>query len=288
MEASNIKDKELVLRVLSMYQDPVVREKEIKNMAATFEEIAKEILPQLRRSKITAKVDLVGHSDEEILSLFESNPDSLNLEELLYAGGKLLTANDKKLAAYQKAAEKYPDCIRAQNNVGFVYVLMNKPAEAKAAFEKAKAIKETDVVKNNLGVVALMEGDLETASNLFTSVAQNVEVANYNNGIIQIIKGNYPDAVKFFGNTPEFNTALAKFLNKDTDGAMSTLNNVKSEDAKVYYLKAIIGARTENTEMLFNNLRTAIGKDAALKAKAKTDLEFAKFVSNETFKTIVD
>ncbi|MFN8207606.1 MAG: hypothetical protein U0T82_09395 [Bacteroidales bacterium] len=288
LEASTIKDKELVLRVLSMYQDPVVREKEIKNMAATFEEIAEQILPQLRRSKITAKVDVVGHSDEEILALFASNPDSLQLEELLYAGGKLATSNEQKLAIYQKAADKFPGCVRAQNNVGFIYVLMNKPAEAKVAFEKAQAIKDLDIVKNNLGVVALMQGDLETSGNLFTAVAQNVDVANYNNGIIQIIKGNYDVAVKYFGNTPEFNTALAKFLNKDTDGAMSTLSNVKSDDAKVYYLKAVIGARGDNTEVLFTNLRTAVGKDASLKAKAKTDLEFRKYVANEAFKAIVE
>lgn len=288
MEQSDIKDKELVLRVLSMYQDPAVREKEIKNMSKTFEVIAEKILPQLRRSKITAKVDMVGHSDDEIKALFQSNPDSLKLEELLYAGGKLFTDNATRLAVYQKAAQKFPDCVRAWNNVGYVYVLMNKPADAKAAFEKAQAIKDLDIVKNNLGVCALMQGDMETASNLFTAVAQNVDVANYNNGIIQLVKGNYDVALKYFGNTPEFNTALAKLLNKDVEGAMSTLNNVKSEDAKVYYLKAIIGARSDNTEVIFNNLRTAVGKDASLKAKAKNDLEFGKYFTNDTFKSIVE
>jgi len=287
MEKSDIKDKELVLRVLSMYSDPNVREKEIKNMSKTFEEIADKILPQLRRSKMIAKVDIVGHSDEQIMSLFETNPDSLTLEELLYAGGKLTNDLNKKLAIYQKAAQRFPDCIRAHNNLGCAYLWMNNLDEAKKEFEAAKAIKDVDVVKNNLGYVALLQNNLTDAENLFTSVAQNVDVANYGLGIINVINGKYDVAVKFFGNTPEYNTALAKALNKDNDGAMATLNTVKGDEAKVFYLKAILGARTDNTEVLFNNLRSAVAKDATLKDYAKKDLEFGKYFNNDTFKSIV-
>ncbi|NLI23950.1 MAG: hypothetical protein GX419_04505 [Bacteroidales bacterium] len=287
MEKSDIKDKELVLRVLSMYSDPNVREKEIKNMAKTFEEIAQKILPQLRRSRMIAKVDVVGRSDEEIMSTFQSNPSALSLEELLYAGGKLTNDLATKQAIFEKAVEMFPNCFRAHNNLGCVYLWQNKLDLAQKEFEAAQALKESDQVKSNLGYVALLKGDYATAENLFTSVARNVEVANYGLGIINITKGDYETAVKFLGNTPEFNTALAKALNKDNEGAMAVLNNVKGDEALVAYLKAVLGARMDNSEVVFNNLRVAVAKDPSMKKMAATDMEFGKFLTNDVFKSIV-
>jgi tetratricopeptide (TPR) repeat protein len=283
MEKSNIKDKELVLRVLSMYSDPDVREKEIKNISKTFEEIARDILPQLRRAKITASADVVGRSDDEILA---ANLDDLGLEELLY-GGNLSSDLTKKLAFYQKASEKYPDCVRAKNNVGYTYFLMGKYADAKTALEAAKAVKDLDVVKCNLASVALVQGDLKAAEEGYTSSMSAGDNANYGLGTISIINGKYENAVKYFGSTNSFNAALAKLLFKQTDAAIATLNAAKSEDAKAYYLMAILGARTEKPEMIFSNLRIAVGKDAALKEYAKKDVEFFKYFADETFKSIV-
>ncbi len=287
MEASDIKDKELVLRVLSMYSDPAVREKEIKNISAAFSEIKEKILPQLRRSKFTVKVVDAGKTDQEILALATSKPDTLSLEELLYAAGKLTTDLNAQLAIYQAAAVKYPSDFRAKNNSGYVLIKLKREPEAKAAFESAKQIEDNNVVKNNLGACLLIEGDLAKAEELFTSAMGAGDEVNYNIGIIKIIQGKYTDAISSFGSAPEVNAALAKLLNKDNDGALAILNNVKSEDAIVYYLKAIIGARTQNADMLFTNLTTACSKSAELKANAAKDLEFFKYFQDAKFKSIV-
>jgi tetratricopeptide (TPR) repeat protein len=286
MEKSDIKDKELILRVLSMYTDPIVREKEIKNITAAFEEIKVKILPDLRRSKFKINVDKVGYSDEQLVAIGTSTPDSLKLEELLYTAS-LVPDMDKKLTIYQTAAKKYPEDFRAKNNVGYVLIQLNRASEAKASFDAAKQIQDNDVVKNNLGVVAFLGGDLKAAEELFTSAMGAGEVVSYNLGIIKIIQGKYADAINYFGNTFEVNAALAKLLAKQNDAALATLNGVKSEEAIVYYLRAIVGARTQNTDMLYNNLRIAAGKSAALKANAKIDMEFAKYFTEDTFKSIV-
>lgn len=285
MEKSDVKDKELILRVLSMYSDPIVREKEIKNISAAYDDVKVKILPELRRSKYTVNIEITGKSDEQLLAIAQSKPDTLTLEELLYAA--TLTADmNTKLAIYQAASSQNPGDFRAKNNTGYVLAKLGRMSEAKTAFEAAKGIEDNEVVKNNLGVCAMAEGDLKTAEDLFTAALGAGEAANYNLGIIKITQGNYADAMKYFGATCEVNAALAKILAKEHDSALTTLNCVKSEDALVYYLRAVVGARTQNTDMLFTNLRTACGKSAELKANAAKDLEFAKYFQDATFKAI--
>lgn len=287
MEGSDIQDKDLILRVLSMYSDPAVREKEIKNIAQAFEEIKVEILPLLRRSKLIVNVDNIGYSDEEIIALSQSDIDTLKLEEVLYAA-TLTNDLKEKLRIYQAAAANFPECVRAINNVGYIYMEMGKLAEAKAAFEKALAIKEIDVVKNNLGAVALAEGDLVTAEKLLTSAMGAGDVVNYNLGIIKIKQGDYAAAVNYFGNKPSFNAALAQLLNDNVDKCLSTLGELGDvDDAMVYYLKAVAGARGDKQEVMINNLRKAVEKDASLKDYAKKDAEFLKYMTNEAFVGIV-
>ena len=288
MEASTIKDKDLILRVLSMYSDPVVREKEIKNIAEAFEEIKVEVLPKLRRSQLYIDVDMIGYSDAEIDSLFDANPDTLNLEEILYAA-TLTKDMDRKLAIYQKAAANYSESFRAKNNVGYVYMQLGKTSEAKTAFEEAQALKDNDVVKNNLGAVALVEGDLATAEELFTAAMGAGEIVNYNLGIIKIKQADYAGAVNYFGNEPSFNAALAQLLNKDTERAISTLGELgDSEDAMVHYLKAVAGARAGREEVVVAGLRRAVELDPSLKDYAKKDAEFREFASKEGFTGIVE
>jgi len=288
MEESDIQDKELILRVLSMYSDPVVREKEIKNIAAAFEEIAEKVLPKLRRSMLNINIDKIGYSDEEIAELAKTNPDTLNLEEMLYAA-TLTEDLDEKLAIYQKAAENYPECFRAKNNVGHVYVKLGKVEEAKEAFMAAKELKENDIIKNNLGAIALLEGDLAKAEELFTSAMGAGDVVNYNLGIIKIKQADYDAAVNYFGNEPSFNAALAQLLNGDTEKSLNTLNQLGDVDCPmVYYLKAVASARSDREEGVLNNLRTAVGKKSELKEHAKKDLEFAKYSENEAFTSIVE
>ena len=171
--------------------------------------------------------------------------------------------------------------------MGYVNVKLGKMADAKAAFESAKQVEDNAVVKNNLGVVAFGEGDLAKAEELFTAALGAGDQVNYNLGIIKIIQGKYADAINYFGSAAETNAGLAKLLNKENDAALSTLNGVKSEDAIVYYLKAIVGARTQNTDLLFTNLRTAVGKSAELKANAAKDMEFFKYFQDATFKSII-
>lgn len=285
MEESNIADKQLILRVLSMYSDPVVREREIKNIAAAYEEIKQGILPQLRRSKMTVNVEIVGLSDQEIIAQFDQDPSKLKLEEILYAG-TLTDDNSKKLSIYQAAARYYPSDYRTKNNLGVACLNADRLSDAKTALNEAKSINNDDIVKNNLAVVALREGDIAAAEELLTSAGSTDDV-KYNLGTVKIIQGKYSDAISYFGSQVEVNAALAKLLAKQNDAALSTLNSVKSEDALVYYLKAVIGARTQNTDLLMNNLRTACSKSATLKANAKKDIEFGKYFEDSTFKSIV-
>lgn len=286
MEKSDVKDKDLVIRVLSMYSDPIVREKEIKNISEAFKEIKEKILPELRRSKFTVKVDAIGYSDEEFIKLVESNPDTFQLEEILYAANLVQDMN-KKADLYKKASVKFPNDVRAKNNLGFVLINLKKLDEAKAALDEAKALENNDAVKNNLGAIALLKGEVAAAEELFTAALGAGEAPNYNLGIINIMKGKYDIALSYFGNACDYNAALAKLLNKNYDAAISTIGCSKDESAQAYYLKAILGARTENSDMVFNNLRTAIGKDVQLKAYAVKDVEFLKFFADETFKSIV-
>jgi len=269
-----------------MYSDPAVREKEIKNIAEAFEEVKVEVLPALRRSQLLIDVDKIGYSDAELDSIVKVNPDTLNIEELLYAA-TLTEDNTAKLAIYQKAAEKYPECVRAKNNVGYVQLALGNTADAKAAFEAAKAIKEIDIVKNNLGAVALIEGDIATAEELFSGSMGAGDAVNYNLGIIKIQQGDYAAAVNYFGNTPSFNAGLAQLLNGETEKAIATLDQVE-ESAEVAYLKAVAGARAGREELVLNNLRRAVELDAEVKAYAVKDVEFRNYVASEGFVAIVE
>ena len=286
MKASDVPDKDLILRVLSMYSDPVRRETEIKNISAVYTKIAENVLPQLRRSVMKVNVDVVGYSDEELITLSSSKPDTLNIEELLYAANLIKDAN-KRLEIYNKAGELRNDW-RAYNNAGVEYFAMNKLTEAKQAFQKAKSLKDGEkMVMNNIGAIAILEGDLKKAEEDLASASGAGSEVNYNLGIIAVKKADYEGAARYFGSDCSFNAALATLLGGDADGASKKVDCIKDkETAMNYYLKAITGARTGNSEIVLNNLRAAVGKDASLGAKAKTDMEFRKFFEDETFKSI--
>ncbi len=287
MQQSDIADKDLILRVLSMYSDPVQREKEIKNISKAYTQIADKILPKLRRAHLKVEVDSIGRSDDEILSTFNTNADNLTVEELLY--GATLNKNlNTQLAYYKKAAEKYNDW-RAYNNMGYVYVMMDKLSEAKELFEKAKSLQAgNNIIMNNLGVIALREGNFTKAEEYFKSASGAGNEVNYNLGICAIKKGDYNTAVAKFGNYCTFNAALAKLLAGNPDGASKTIDCAEDKDRdKMYYLKAIIGARQGNTDLMYNSLRAAISKNSSLAQMAKTDMEFYKYFKDNTFESIV-
>ena len=289
VENSTIQDKDLILRVLSMYSDPDVREKEIKNMSAAFEKLKTDILPKLRRSKLAVNVDVVGRSDDQILAQMRSDPKVLGLEEMLHAGA-LSTDLNEQLKFYQATAENFPKCIRAKNNMGCTYMSLGKTDEAIAEFEKAKAIQNNDVVKNNLGFGALVKGDVAKAEEYFNSMTAATPESKYGLGVIAITKGEYDKAVNFFGTEPCFNLALAQYLKGDVTKAKATLESIKdsNKNGRPSYLKAVIGARLDDRTYMLSNLREAIGFNIEWRAYAKTDLEFAKFFADETFKVNVD
>jgi tetratricopeptide (TPR) repeat protein len=288
VEKSTIQDKELILRVLSMYSDADVREKEIKNMAAAFETLKTDILPKLRRSKMIVNVDKVGRSDEQILAQMRQDPKALGLEEQLRAG-ELTTDLNERLKFYQITLENTPKCIRAANNVGTTFMDLGKVDDAVAAFEKAKAIQNNDLIKNNLGFASLVKGDLAKAEEYFTSMTAATTESKWGLGVIAITKGEYDKAVNYFGTEPCFNLALAQLLKGDVNKAKLTLDAIKEpcKCGKPSYLKAVVGARLDDRTYMLNGLREAIGFKPEWKAYAKTDLEFAKFFNDDTFKSTV-
>jgi tetratricopeptide (TPR) repeat protein len=290
MEASDIQDKEMILRVLSMHSDPVVREQEIKNLSAAFEVIKEEILPELRRSKFTVNMDKIGWSDEELVDLFANNPDTLVLEELLYTA-TLVKDKETMLAVYNKAVEVAPKCLRAHNNQGVVLFKMGKMEEAAASFAAAKAIKDHDIINNNLGAVALKNGDVAGAKEAFTASMGAGAKVNYNLGIVSIKEGEYETALNYFGSEASYNAALAKYLNGDSDGAWRMNANLEKRGGMGYYLQAVIAAGQDKPEAALENLKLAVencGDPQFIKDKAVKDLEFAKMFETAEFKAIVE
>jgi len=287
VEASTIQDKELILRVLSMYSDPDVREREIKNMSAAFEALKTDILPKLRRSKLIVSVNKVGRSDEEILAQMKADPKVLSLEEMLYSATLTKDVNEQ-LAFYQAAFAAYPQCFRAANNIGYSYINLGKADEAIAALDKAKALQNNDVVKNNLGFAYILKGDLVKAAEQFNSMSAATANSKAGLGMIAITKGEYDQAVNFLGTEASYNLGLAHLLKKDYAKAKSVLDQVAPcKCGKPSYLKAVLGARMDDREYMLNNLREAVGYNAEWKAYAKTDLEFAKYFNDNTFVSVI-
>jgi hypothetical protein len=288
LENSSVQDKELILRVLSMYTDPEVREKEIRNLSEAFTVLADEILPKLRRAKFIANVNLIGKTDEEILAAAENEPASLNQAELLYAA-TLTDDNAKKLQFYKSFTKQFSDDWRGFNNLGMVQVWEGDFDAAASNFQKADKLDQGNpIIQNNLGVIALKNGDTEKARELFSAASGVSKEVDYNMGIVSILRAEYDKAVNYFGDCKKPNAALAKILAGDNNGALKTLEAIDGECAMADYLKAIVGARTAKEVLLVESLTAACEKEPKLKAAAKTDLEFAKYFDNPKFKAIVD
>lgn len=283
MQKSDLKDKDLILRVLTMYPDLEQREKEIKNMAATYTEISDKVMPELRRAQIKISAEKTSRTDNQISALISTTPDSLSVEEVLYAA-TLTSDLDAKLKIYQTAEKLYPSDWRGINNVGYIYILQNKLADAQVQFEKAAKIENKNaVIKNNLGIIAHIKGDKSKASALFNDASADKN-AQYNLGIINIKNGDYVTAVNNMSGFNTFNAALAKLLSGNSEGALSTLEASADKDSALgYYLKSIVGARSGNQELMINNMKSAISKDASLKDKAKQDMEFQKYKTDAAF-----
>ncbi|MDE5656035.1 MAG: hypothetical protein K2I19_03035 [Muribaculaceae bacterium] len=273
---SNIQDKDLILSVLSMYKDPEQREREIRNLSSVFEQLADQILPQLRYSRITASIDVIGKSDEELSRLAASNPGELTVDELLYAA---TLTNDPavKTKIYDAAVRQYPNDYRTWNDLGMMQYANGDYTAAKASFQKAASVNpKAGEPQMNLGLVELLNKNYDRANQLFGSAAGVNELGGAL-GTYYLKKGDNAAAVRAFGDTKSNNAALAQILTKDYSKAKSTLASIANPDATTYYLMAVLGARTNNESMLTSNLRQAVRLNPAMAAQAASDLEFANF-----------
>ena len=283
--ASNIQDKEQILNVLSMYDDPEQREAAIKNISSVYKTLADEILPELRRARLTLNYELIGRSDEEIMDAFKNDPSVLTVEELLYAATLTDNAAEKE-AIYSKTTQLFPNDYRAYNNLGELAYAKADYDTADKYFAKAASIKDAPEVNMNRGLVALVNGDKESAQ-VYFGKASGAKELNESLGNLSIMTGEYDKAVNQLGDAKTNSAALAQILQKDYTKAKNTLDNVENPDATTSYLKAVLGARTNNETMVISNLKDAIAKDASYAKHAATDMEFAKYFNNSEFQALV-
>ena len=275
---SNIQDKDLILRVLSMYSDPEQRETEIKNISSVYKTLADEILPQLRRARLTANYDVIGRSDEEINAAFDTDAKVLSNDELLYAA-TLTNDNARKEAIYKKTVELYPNDFRAYNNLGMMAYANGDLATAENYFKQAASKNANAAEANtNLGLIELTKGNVANAET-YLSKSTGANTANEALGNLYIKQGQYDRAVQAFGDTKTNSAALAQILAKDYNKAKSTLSAVKNPDAYTNYLMAVVGARTNNADLVKSSMDKVKQQDAALAAKAQNDREFAKYAN---------
>jgi Tfp pilus assembly protein PilF len=285
VQKSNIQDKDLILRVLSMYQDPAQREQEIRNISSVYRKLAQEILPQLRRSRLYLNYENIGKTDEEITNTYNEDPSKLNLEELLYAA-TLTNDNAKKEEIYTTATKQYPNDYRAYNNLGKVAYEEGYVSQAETYFKKAASLKETAEVDNNLGLIALAKGNKTEAEN-YLSKATTAPESGEALGNLYVSQGQYDKAVEAFGETKSNSAALAQILAKDYNKAKSTLSGIAKPNAYTDYLMAVLGARTNNESLVTGSLKSAIAKDSTLAKKAASDMEFAKYFTDSAFTSLL-
>lgn len=283
---SNLQDKDIILRVLSMYQDPEEREKQIRNISAAYTELADEILPELRRARLTLNYNIIGRSDDEIEDQYKEDASKLSVEELLYLASLTENAGEKE-NIYKTAARLYPQDYRAHNNLAELAYAKGDLAAAKGFLAQAAAQKANAAEVNaNNALIALAEGKQAEAENLLAKAAT---ARNYNEvlGNLQIAKGNYAQAAQSLAGTKTNSAALAQILNKDYSAAAQTLTGIAKPDATTDYLKAIVGARTNQTATALDSLKEAIAKDPSLKARAAKDLEFITLFNDNAFRSLV-
>lgn len=285
LEASNIQDKELVLRVLSMYPDPEDREREIRNLSHVFTQLADEILPELRRSRLNANVRIIGKSDDELKMFMAQRPGRLTIEEILYTATLYDNAKEQ-MNAYQQATQLYPNDYRAYNNIGTLYLAQGNYEQAASYFAKAQKIQPNAASNMNEALLALDRGDLAAAQRLMGSAVE-VPEAGQGIGLLQMHEGKYADAIRSFGNTPSNTLAIAQIMQGQYADATRTLAAVAQPNGETAYLKAVVAARTNDLQGLISNLRSAIAQDSSYALRAQRDLEFAAFSQAPEFVALV-
>jgi len=283
VQASSLQDKDIVLRVLSMYPDAETREKEIKNISAVYSDLAETILPKLRRSRLIANIEVIGKTDEELKTAANSNPTSLSVEELLYAANLDGVSKEK---VYTSATQKFPNDYRGWNNLGAYYYQNGQTDKAVQAFNKAAQVSsKAPEASMNQALLSLAEGNTAKAEQQLGN-ASGANTLGEALGLLYIKKGDYNRAVQSFGDVKSNNAALAQILTKNYNRAEQTLNAVPVKDATTYYLAAIVAARTNNTSGVVGNLRSALDKGFS-SSDIQNDIEFAKFLTNSDVKNML-
>jgi len=275
---SNIQDKDVILRVLSMYQDPAEREQQIRNMSVVYDELAKGILPELRRARLIANYNVIGRSDEQILQQFQTNANELSVEEVLY-GANLQEDNAQKKAWYEKATQLFQNDARAYNNLANLAYQDGDLASAANYLAKAKSLNaNSPEVATNEALLALAKGQVSEAEAL---LAKGTGANSYSEvlGNLNLAKGNYAAAAANLAGVNSNSALLAQILNKDYAAAATTLAGIKNADAYTSYLSAILGARKGDASAVISGLQTAIQQNPSLAQRAAKDLEFAKYAA---------
>ena len=276
---SNLQDKDLILRVLSMYQDPEEREQQIRNMSSVYTEIASGIMPELRRARLMVNYEVIGRSDDQILDQYNADSSKLSVDELLYGANELVEDDATRKQWYQTTTRLYPNDYRAYNNLAKLALQDGDEAAAKAYLAKAKAVDTKAPEANaNMALIALKDDDKQAAQT-YMSQASGSDTFNDIMGQLNIANGNYSAAAANLQNSKTNAAALAQILNKDYASANRTLANVQKPDATTSYLKAIVGARTGDSGVVKSNLQAAISQDASLGERARKDLEFSNYRS---------
>ena len=274
VQASNLQDKDVILRVLSMYKDPEEREQQIRNMSAAFRELADGILPELRRSRLIINYETIGRSDDQIQEQYNADAAKLSADELLYFASLQDTQADQE-KVYKKTAELYDKDYRAYNNLATIALSKGDKAAAASYLAKALALDANSAESNaNKGLMSLATGNMAEAEAAIAKGATS-ETTAYAQGVLSLAKGNYAQAQKLFGDKKTNSAALAQLLAKDYDAASKTLDKVENADAITDYLHAIVAARRGNKFAAASYLKEALKKDPSLKAYADNDLELA-------------
>lgn len=274
VQASNLQDKDVILRVLSMYKDPEEREQQIRNMSAAFRELADGILPELRRSRLIINYETIGRSDDQIKEQYNADAAKLSADELLYFASLQDTQADQE-KVYKKTAELYDKDYRAYNNLATIALSKGDKAAAASYLAKALALDANSAESNaNKGLMSLAAGNMAEAEAAIAKGATS-ETTAYAQGVLSLAKGNYAQAQQLFGDKKTNSAALAQLLAKDYDAASKTLDKVENADAITDYLHAIVAARRGNKFAATSYLKEALKKDPSLKAYADNDLELA-------------
>ena len=274
--ASSIQDKDVILRVLSMYQDPEEREAQIRNISSAFRELADGILPQLRRSRLIANYEVVGRSDDQIKEQLQSDASKLSVEELLYAGTLYADNDAKAKEAYTKATQYYPSDARAYNNLARLAYAKGDYTEARRMLEKALNVDPSQAEANaNLGMISLLNGDTQGAEALIAKATGANGIGEVL-GNLHLAQGKYAQAEQDFNGVASNSAALAQLLNKNYQSAINTLKSIKNANGMTEYLLAIAHARTNSLSDARSHLQKALSMDPSLADYAAKDLELLK------------